>query len=459
MSRRITAAIVGMVVGTMLLAGVGTLIAVRVAGKAREIQVIEDRAEGIADLVPNLDRARTGTSETATAVAEAQAKIVQVLGLSGVSQLRISAQGRLVGAPPAWIPARDLDVAALERGETLSGTRANRIWAAAARGNPNGSFTVAVVTDTREATVGPALRWLALSSAVTLLVGAGVSIVLGRRLGRPVREAVVVTGRIAGGDLSARLPERHGAVTNDELGDLARSVNDMAEQLDRARSLEHQFLMSVSHDLRTPLTSIRGYAEAIADGIADPVASSAVILAESQRLERLVADLLDLAKLDAKQFGFRPVTTVLGPIVDDAVARIAPDAHAASLAVRVANQSTARVHVDPDRLAQVVGNLTSNSLKFARTAVWIRTRDVGGLDGRPGVGIDVSDDGPGIAAEDLPHVFERLYQARHDVPAREAGSGLGLAIVKELVEGMGGRVSVTSVPGSGSTFSVWFPAA
>jgi len=454
-SRRITAAIVGIVIGTMLLAGIGTIVASRVAGKAREISALEDRANTIADLVPNLDRNLRPNNPT---LVEAQEKLVKVLGLSGVTQLRISAKGTLVGTRPSWIPARDFDLEALRTGDTLSGSRGNRLWAASARTNPNGSATVAVLTATREPIIAPALRWLAFSAAVALVIAIGVSVLLGRRLGRPIRDAVDVTGRIAGGDLTARLPEPDPAGRpSDELGALAHSINGMAVQLERSRALEHQFLMSVSHDLRTPLTSIRGYAEAIADGLGDPTTSAAVIVAESQRLERLVADLLDLAKLDAHQFGFRIAETHLAPVIAAAVASISPDADGAGLAVRVANDVDPLLLVDADRLAQVVGNLTSNSLKFARTAVWIRTRPMGSPDGAPGVAIDVADDGPGIEPADVPHVFERLYQAASRVVAKESGSGLGLAIVKELVEGMGGTVAVASVPGSGTTFTVWFP--
>lgn len=456
MSRRITVAIVGMVLGTMLLAGLGTIVAARVAGKGREIAELERRADAIADLVPNLDRRRTG-DEPATNLDEARAKLVEVLGLSGVSQLRVGPAGRLVGDVPTWIPDDEFDIDALRRGETISGTRGNRIWAAAARTNPNDSAIVALVTDRREPIIGPSLRWLALCAAIATALGVVVSFALGRRLARPVHDAVLATGRVAAGDLSVRLPEDGGP--DDELAGLARSINTMAAELERSRSLEHQFLMSVSHDLRTPLTSIRGYAEAIADGMGEPGASAAVIVAESQRLERLVADLLDLAKLDARQFSFRIADTRLRPLIDEAVARLGPEAAAGGLDVRVGIDTDPVVSVDGDRLTQAIGNLTSNSLRFARTAVWVRTRPAGGADGRAGVAIDVSDDGPGIDAADLPHVFERLYQATSQVRARESGSGLGLAIVKELVEGMGGVVTVASIPGSGTTFSVWLPTA
>jgi len=459
MSRRITIAIVGMVIGTLLLAGLGTIVASRVGGKAQELNVLRARATEIAGLVPNLNRATDAPVADSPARAELRADLIAVLDLSGVTQLRITRAGELVGDRPAWIPNRAFDLDALRNGETLSGSRANRLWAAAARQNTNGGHTVAVVTATRGAIIAPTIRWLALSAAAAMIVGVGVSVLLGQRLARPVRDAVTATRRIAAGDLDARLPEPAATSGSDELGDLAGSINQMAGELQRSRALEHQFLMSVSHDLRTPLTSIRGYAEAVADGVADPAHSAAVIIAESQRLERLVSDLLDLAKLDARQFSFRMADTTLAPIIAAAAAAIAPEAAAARLEVRTATDADATVRVDADRLTQAVGNLSANSLRYARTAVWIRTRLQTGASGEPGIAVDVADDGPGIATEDITHIFERLYQARSEVERRESGSGLGLAIVKELVEAMGGTITVSSAPGAGSTFTLWLPVA
>ena len=138
---------------------------------------------------------------------------------------------------------------------------------------------------------------------------------LSRRLTQPLREATQATATIAHGDLSVRLPVGGGR-PNDELGALALSINEMADSLQRSRGLEQQFLLSVSHDLRTPLTSIQGYAEAIADGaVPDDRAAAGVILTEARRLGRLVRDLLDLAKLEARQFTFHPVDVDLGEVV------------------------------------------------------------------------------------------------------------------------------------------------
>ncbi len=193
----------------------------------------------------------------------------------------------------------------------------------------------------------------------------------------------------------------------------------------------------MSHDLRTPLTSIRGYAEAIADGTApEPAAAGEVILTESRRLERLVRDLLDLARLESHQF-----TLALTPVnlVDVAAATVdgfRPDAEANRIRlVMVGATDSITVRADPDRLAQVVANLVDNAMKYASSTVTIGTSLD---DGRATLVVD--DDGPGIATEDLPHVFERLYVSRHQPVRKETGSGLGLAIVHELVLAMGGTV-------------------
>jgi two-component system sensor histidine kinase BaeS len=229
--------------------------------------------------------------------------------------------------------------------------------------------------------------------------------------------------------------------------------------------------MSVSHDLRTPLTSIRGYAEAIGDGTAPDVGHAAdVILSESRRLERLVGDLLDLAKLDARRFSLdlQPVdaTEVAAGITDS----FAPAAAEAGLTL-TGDGTEAMVRADPDRLAQVVANLVENAFKFASSRIDVSVRSDGpgaggagaGGDGAGGAGevvIAVQDDGPGIPPDDLDRVFERMFQSDR-TPARHTGSGLGLAIVAELVGAMGGRVQAVSpvLDSRGTRLEVRLPPA
>jgi signal transduction histidine kinase len=172
-------------------------------------------------------------------------------------------------------------------------------------------------------------------------------------------------------------------------------------------------------------------------------------LSEARRLDRLVDDLLDLAKLESRQFSmtFEPVD--LADVVAATVDGFRPEADDASIALELrAPDEPITVQGDTDRLAQVTGNLVQNALKYARSRVLVSV-DVADAWAR----IDVMDDGPGIAVEDLPHVFERLYVARRQPERRETGSGLGLAIVRELVTAMRGHVQASAAPGSESTMA------
>lgn len=313
---------------------------------------------------------------------------------------------------------------------------------------------VTVLTSKRERLFGPTFRWFAGSAAVAILVAAAVSAWLARRLAAPVRAAVATTTKIARGDLQARLPEPAGE-DDDELAVLARSINAMGDGLQRARDQERQFLLSVSHDLRTPLTSIRGYAEAIADGAApDPAAAAEVIIGESRRLERLVGDLLDLARLDVDRFELHPTEADVIDVVAGVLTGFAPEAAAAGVELHHRLDTATPMHatIDVDRLAQVVANLTANAIGFARSGVWAEVRSDDGH-----IVIEISDDGPGIAAAELAHVFDRLYQADNQPARRGRGSGLGLAIVVELCARMGGSCGVKSTEGSGTTFVVRLP--
>jgi len=223
----------------------------------------------------------------------------------------------------------------------------------------------------------------------------------------------------------------------------------MAEGLERSRRLERQFLLSVSHDLRTPLTSIRGFAEALSEGKApDPVHAAGIIGTEARRLERLVGDLLELAKLDARRFSLDVRGTDVAEVVTDTAEGFRPAADAAGVVLTVAHEEGVTAAADPDRLAQVLANLIENALKFAGRAIVVGSGRSG-----PGVTVWVEDDGPGIPPGDLPHVFEPFWHSARS-PARDVGTGLGLAIVAELVATMGGAVRAESLPTGGTRMVV-----
>jgi signal transduction histidine kinase len=436
MRRRLTATMAALVAGALVVAGLGTLLLLRRSA----------RQEARADLVLQAD------AIAAQGDIGNLALFRRALRLEGASAVIVRPNGQVQGPLPAGLTAADIDPTRLQQGGIVSGERARLVWVAAPV--KRARFVTAIVLTQRVAGgEGRAAAYLLLTGAAALAVAVAVADRLGRRLTRPLEEAEATTRRIAAGDLAAQVPI--AADADREIASLAQSINTMAESLSRSRGLERQFLMSVSHELRTPLTSIRGFAEAITDGTArDSKRAARVIMAESRRLERLVGDLLDLAKLDARRFSLdvRPVDSA--EVVSDTVEGFRPAAVEAGVELDMAvPRGGLLVSADADRLAQVVANLVENAFKFARSSIEVAVRRAG-----DSVTIAVSDDGPGIAPEDEPHIFERLYQSSR-TPTRQVGSGLGLTIVAELVTAMGGKVRAEPGPAGGARLIVTLPAA
>jgi two-component system sensor histidine kinase BaeS len=368
--------------------------------------------------------------------------------------------GRLLGTQgesptlPDGVTVDDLDAKALLDGSRQNGRDGNTVFVAEPLAPVNGVTPVLVLAeDVNTRPFGGSGLAVLGAAAIALGIAALVAAYLARRMTQPLAAMETTARSIAGGDLSARVDETH--VRDDELGSLANAINAMARDLDVARGHERAFLLSVSHDLRTPLTSIRGYAEAIADGTVEGmdarIRAANVISSESRRLERLVADLLDLARLDAHQFSFHPAPIDAQPVVTDTVEAFEPAAAEIGVELAVVDGPPVAMVADAQRLAQIVANLVENALKFASTRVSVGVRDVGEV-----VELHVDDDGPGIAPADLPHVFERLYTSR-TAPGRTLGTGIGLAIVRELALAMGGDVRVEPVDSVGTRFLVTFP--
>lgn len=293
---------------------------------------------------------------------------------------------------------------------------------------------------------------LLLAAGLALLVGVLLGAVLARTLAAPLGRVSAAAGAVAAGDLSQRVPER-GTV---ETQALARSFNQMAANLEQAEQLRRNLLADVAHELRTPLTVIQGNLQALLDGVY-PLerAEIATIYDETRLLSRLVADLRELAQAEAGQLklhlGPVDLTAVLAQTVDsfallaqDSQINLELDAHA----------SLPPVQADPDRLAQVLRNLMGNALRHAAPGglVQVVAQPMG-----DGMRISVADDGPGIPAADLPHVFDRFWRGDPARSRDSGGSGLGLAITKHLVEAQGGQIGVVSGEGLGTEF--WFTLA
>ncbi|HSG79506.1 MAG TPA: HAMP domain-containing sensor histidine kinase [Acidimicrobiia bacterium] len=293
---------------------------------------------------------------------------------------------------------------------------------------------------------------IALGVVLAALIAARLSIWLASRL-QGLRAASV---QLAGGDLSARVPiEGH-----DEVTEVAVAFNEMAEGLEGARRREREFLANISHDLRTPLTTIAGYAEAIHEGLVpdgELERVGGVIDRESNRLSRLVEDLMHLSRIEAREFTLRFETVDLTGHLQGIVDAYTGKAESSGIALVSDLALLPEAEVDPDRVAQMVGNLIDNALRYTPDGGTVTVS----LEARAGgvATIAVADTGPGIAAEDLPHIFERLYVAQRYRATRPTGSGLGLAIVQQLAVAMGGRAEVRSEIGVGTTVSVTVPVA
>ena len=441
MTRRLTVTMVAVVAGALIVAGFGSLLLIRAQSRRDTVRDLRRQAQGIAQLVDDIPARNT------TAAAVLRQRVLQrVLKLTDQEVVRYSAAGQPIDPLPKGVSASDLDFPKLQQGQTVSGVNGSLAFAAApgttARGVP---FALVLTRNVRVG--GGAALWLLVAGAGALIVAVAVAANLGRRLTKPLREADEATRRIAAGDLAARVPTSGG---DDELAALSRSINAMAESLERSKGLERQFLLSVSHDLRTPLTSIRGYAEALAEHKAKPGQAAAVILSEARRLERLVGDLLELAKLDARRFSLDMRATDVCEVINDTAEGFRPAAESAGVRLTVDAPARAALvaDADPDRLAQIVANLVENALDFASSTITVGTGR-----GQGTIELWVEDDGPGIAPDEIPHVFDRFYTASR-TPRRHVASGLGLAIVHELVDAMGGTVRAESSATGGARLVV-----
>jgi len=287
----------------------------------------------------------------------------------------------------------------------------------------------------------PFLTDLLLAALAGAAMAAVLSFLLARSIVRPLQRVAAATRALAA-------DERHEPLETEgttELASLAAAFNQMVEQLASSRDAERAFLLSVSHELKTPLTAIRGYAEGLAEGAFEPGEAARVIATESGRLERLVRDLLDLARMNRAEFSVRSEAVDLAEVAREAARRHEPTARELGVELRAIAEE-AWVSGDADRVLQIASNLVENALRETPAGGSVTVEADGSR-------LAVSDTGPGIPSEDLPHAFERFYLYDKIGRDRLIGSGLGLAIVRQLATAMGGTVGVTSSD-AGTTFTV-----
>jgi heavy metal sensor kinase len=271
----------------------------------------------------------------------------------------------------------------------------------------------------------------------------------------PLQRVVEAAQTVSGGNLSFRI-ERLG--TNDELDELIATFNGMMERLEANFEQMRRFSMDASHELRTPLTAIRGQlevAQLTAKTAEDFRRAVAMALEDVERLGRIVQSLLQLAQAEAGQIRLSLEPEMLAEVAARQMARFQTMAESKRLKLELAAEDGCVALVDRLQMERLVDNLLSNAVKYTQEGgrVTVRVR----REGSEAV-IEVADNGPGIAAQHLPHIFDKFYRVREGEKTAGRGVGLGLAFVEWIARAHGGRVSVESEPGKGSTFRVSLPA-
>jgi two-component system OmpR family sensor kinase len=298
-------------------------------------------------------------------------------------------------------------------------------------------------------------RWVTLAERLLLAFLGGVVVAgalgwyLSRRITQPVLALSHAADAVAAGRYDVELSD---VPAGNEIADLAHRFEQMATRLRESEEMERNFLMTVSHELRTPLTAIRGHVEALREGvIEDPdltAASLDVIAKEAGRLERLVGDVLDLARLDARRFTVVREEVDMRRLLEQAYASFENEARRRAIDYRQVGDADVTIRSDGDRVLQIISNLLANAFRWTPDGGSIALR-LGAANGR--VEVAVEDNGPGIPADERENIFRPFF-------SRDGGgTGLGLAIAHELANALGGRIEVESEPGHGSRFRLVLP--
>ena len=283
-----------------------------------------------------------------------------------------------------------------------------------------------------------------------ILVAGALGWYLSRRITKPVLALSDAADEVATGHYGVAVPEVPG---RDEISHLSERFRQMAAQLEQAEALERNFLMTVSHELRTPLTAIRGHVEALLEGVVEDEEARSysleVISLEADRLERLVGDVLDLAKLDTHRFALVREEVDMERLVDRAYSAFGEEARRRSIDYRRRVDGTPVIETDGDRVLQVISNLLSNAFRWTPDGGRVEL-GLAQVDGTIRVAVD--DSGPGIAADERERIFRPFW-------SRDGhGTGLGLAIASELAAALGGEINLQTESGRGSRFELVLPA-
>ncbi|WDL98803.1 ATP-binding protein [Alicyclobacillus sp. ALC3] len=299
------------------------------------------------------------------------------------------------------------------------------------------------------------VTWLLLVAGVGgVLVALGLVVILSRRIANPLQRMALAAKTMTGGDYSARVP----VIGQDEVGTLGEAINELAVNLNRLDTSRKVFLSDVAHELRTPMTYIRGYSQVLNDGLANSEEDwhqyVQIIHDESTRLETLVNDLFVLAQADSHALAIDKQATDMGVVTSGVVDRMRHRAEEKGINLSCTLSPIPNVSADRARMEQVLVNLLDNAIRYtpAGGSVRVSVKQIGKW-----VELDVSDTGIGIPQNELPHIWERMYRVEKSRARVSGGSGLGLAIVKHIVEAHDGHVSAASEENQGTTITVQLP--
>lgn len=384
-------------------------------------------------------------------------KFVQIIDLDG----NVVARSATLGT--AHLPAPPTLLIRIRDGETVFAT-ATEVGEEPVRmvslpvlvGGTRYAVQVAMPLDDAHAVLH-AGRWLFLSTSVAMLIGIGLTGAwLARKALRPIDDIVMRARRIGEASLAERLPDPG---TRDEIARLVDTLNDMLGRLDRSFDVQRQFTADASHELRSPLARLRAELEVTLRRRRPPeeyVETLRSCLDEVERLQRLIEDLLELARIDSRQESERPESIPVREIVETAVAAVTPEAERRGITVQVASAPALLVKVAPVAAKIALVNILDNAVKFSPAGGLVKTIVTASDDEAV---VTVSDTGPGVAPEELPRLFQRFYRGHASHATEGAGVGLGLAIARALIERLGGRISVDRPTDKGATFRLHLPRA
>lgn len=295
------------------------------------------------------------------------------------------------------------------------------------------------------------------SGIIGLIVALILSLIITRSVARPLQDVARSTSAVTKGHLDQKAP----VYGPEEVRVVANAFNQMTEHVLETQAAQRDFLANVTHDLRTPLTSIQGFSQAIIEGVAsNPAAAqraAQIIYDEAGRLNRMVQELLDLARIEAGRFTMRQHSIRMDELLNALAERLAPRVNEKQLGFNINIPTLPPIAGDGDRLVQVYTNLIDNAIRHTppHGAITLQA-----MTSNNGVLVQVCDTGEGIPAADLSHIFDRFYQVdKSRQSEHREGAGLGLTITKGIVEAHGGKIWVESREGQGTTFSTWFPVA